>query len=286
MSNSHEGTPNFYNISIRDRKLTAHAGFHYNDASGLDNVATGSLTIQLDNLSMTWEDPMPQTEYNKKLRDMGVKGHIGDRDYIQIFGRNITLQEANLVPPSSYGTLFWGSWRIFLYDHSTNNFSMLQITTHDSSTSFGNPTLTLLESPKGKTLIVTYFLFSEGAKESEAGELISHKEFNETTGIISYRNKEYPLFVTSNYTVSNLNFDEALRLLRFDATGPDHSTGFLIISFPRRLVQDIWQGNFTLQIGGTTPANLSNWSDSENTYIYLTCKDPEGHVLIKAKQTD
>jgi len=69
-----EGTPNIYNITIDKSIMGVCIDFHYNNALGLDRVAVGHLTIPLGNPS--------------------IKGHIGDRDYGVIFGRNFTLQEA------------------------------------------------------------------------------------------------------------------------------------------------------------------------------------------------
>jgi parallel beta-helix repeat protein len=180
-SHPHEGTPNFYNITITNSVMNICIGFHY-DNGIVDNVAVGWLTIPLDNPGNWLWNATEQTEYNEKLRrNWNVKGNIGDRDYVEIFGRKFTLQEANLLPreeESINRTLYWTSWRIFLYDHFTNNFTMLNIKTHKGSISFGNPTCTVLNSPFGKDAIaVTYFLFSEGAKTGEAEELVYYKEF-------------------------------------------------------------------------------------------------------------
>lgn len=173
LSNFHEGTPNVYNITLKDYAMNACIGFHYDDGT-VDNVAVGWLTVQLDNSKKwTWH-AVPQKEYNLKLRQgWNVKGNIGDRDYGQIFGRNFTLQEGCLVERDGH----WAYWRIFLYDHLSDNFTMLNIKTHGGSTAFGNPTFAFVKSPRGKDcIVITYFLFTEGAASGESGELIFYKE--------------------------------------------------------------------------------------------------------------
>lgn len=142
---------------------------------GKDKVAGGWLTIPLDHPeSMSWGNTTELYNQNQKLISIGVKGHIGDRDYGEIFGESYALQEVNLDEPNPIN---WSSWRIFLYDYSTNDFTMLKIKTHNGSVSFGNPTFTFLTSPNGKKcIVVTYFLFEEGAGMDEAGELIFYKE--------------------------------------------------------------------------------------------------------------
>lgn len=143
-----------------------------------DMVAVGWLSIPLDNPeNIVWRNTSELSDYNQKLISMGVEGHIGDRDYGEIFGKNYTLQEANLVKPSTSPD--WSAWRIFLYDHSANNFTMLNIKTHRGSISFGNPTFTSLTSPNGNNcIVITYFLFGEGAGTDEVGELIFYKELD------------------------------------------------------------------------------------------------------------
>ena len=261
-----EGTPNIYNITIENSIMKVCVGFHYNNAFGLDRVAVGHLTIPLDNpQGMIWNCTTPQSDYNQKLLKINpnIKGHIGDRDYGQIFGRNFSLQEAQYVKGD------WGTWKIFLYDHTTRNFTSVNIKTHKGSTSFGNPTFTFLKSPNGKDcIVVTYFLFSEGAETGEAGELIFYKEFKTERFPVPYRGKGYPIYVTSNSTISALNCNESERSINFNVSGPDGSKGYCIANLTNSLVQDLWSGNYMVLLDGKT-WQFENWTDIENTYIYI-----------------
>lgn len=282
-SHPHEGTPNVYNVTIKDSVMNACIGFHFDNGT-VDNIAVGWLTIPLDNPeNWTW-NATEQTEYNEKLRkDWNVKGNIGDRDYGQIFGRNFTLQEANLLPreeESINRTRYWASWRIFLYDHLTNNFTMLNIKTHKGSISFGNPTFTFLKSPNEKDcIVVTYFLFSEGAKEGEAGELIFCKEFETKRFSLEYNGESYFTDVTSNSTISSFNFNESERSINFNVSGPDGSKGYCIVKLPNNLTQDLWQGNYTVRLDGEL-CQCENWTDVESTYIYINYIHPEHEITI------
>jgi len=272
-----EGTPNIYNITIESSAMKVCVGFHYNDAWGLDRVAVGHLTIPLDNpKDMVWNCTRSQTEYNQKLLQTypNIKGHIGDRDYGQIFGRNFSLQEAQLVK-SDFGT-----WHIFLYDHSTGNFTEVNIKTHKGSTSFGNPTFTRLKSPNGKNaIVVTYFLFSEGAKAGEAGELIFYKELKSEQFQLTYKDNSYFIDITSNSTISDFDFNESERSINFNVSGPDGSKGFCIVKSPNKLTQDLWQGNFTILLDGKSH-HFEDWTDTESTYIYTNYTHLEHKITI------
>jgi hypothetical protein len=279
LSNSHEGTPNVYNITVKDCVMNACIGFHYYNGS-VDNVAIGWLTVDLrDPSNPTW-CTQPQTEYNRKLReDWNVKGNIGDRDYGQIFGRNFTLQEGCLVQPNGH----WAYYRIFLYDHLTNNFTMLNVRTHYNATSFGNPTFTVLASPNGKLcVVVTYFLFYEGLPDEykdKAGELIFYKEFDSYEKTIHYENNDYPLLIFSNSTVTNINLNETDKSISFNVSGPGGSKGYCIIELQNNLTRDLWQDNYTVLFDGE-PWPSENWTTIEFTYIYLDYLHSEHEIKI------
>ena len=282
LGNNYEGTPNVYNITVEASMLNAYVGFHYYNGS-VDNVAAGHLAIPLDdpkNISRWTWNAWRQVEYNQKLREeWNVKGNIGDRDYGQIFGRNFSLQEGNLYGNSPQTN--WTAWRIFLYDHLTSNFAMLNIKTHKGSTSFGNPTFTFLKSPNGKDciVVVTYFLFSEGAESGEAGELIFYKEFETKPFSLVYKGKSYFANVTSNSTISNFNFNETERSINFNVSGPDASKGYCIVKIPNNLTQELGQGNYTVLLDGE-PLQFEDWKDIEDTYIYFTYQHSTHQVTI------
>lgn len=281
LGNNFEGTPNVYNITIKAPILNACIGFHYYNGS-VDNVAVGHLTIPLDdpkNISQWTWNAWHQVEYNQKLREeWNVKGSIGDRDYGQIFGRNFTLQEGNLYESSPQTN--WTAWRIFLYDHLTSNFIMLNIKTHKGSTSFGNPTFTFLKSPNGKDcIVVTCFLFSEGAESGEAGEFIFYKEFETKPFSLVYEDKLYFANVTSNSTISNFNFNETERSINFNVSGPDGSKSYCLVKIPNNLTQELWQGNYTILLDGES-LQFENWKDMEDTYIYFTYQHPAHQVTV------
>jgi hypothetical protein len=273
-----EGTPNIYNVTIDNSVMNACVGFHYNDAQGLDNIAVGYLTIPLDNpKNMTWSNTEAQTEYNRQLReDWKVEGNIGDRDYGQIFGRNFTLQEVQYVKGND------STWAIFLYDHLTGNFTKLNIKTPKGSTSFSNPTFTLLKSPDGSdSIVVTYFLHTGGAQPGEAGELIFYMEFKTIHFEVTYRDSLYSVDVTSNSTIPQQSFNLSgyERSISFNVSGPDGSEGYCIINLTISLAQDLWPHNYTVLIDGKQHP-FENWNDSTNTYFFVLYSHSERNVTI------
>ncbi len=98
-------------------------------------------------------------------------GHIGDRDQIILDGIRLQLHEAQ------YAFKDYSTWRPFLIDTRTTALRPLAIATHGGSRSFGNPTVTEITSPAGRrALLVTLFVFTEGAAPGEPGSLVYYRE--------------------------------------------------------------------------------------------------------------
>ena len=99
------------------------------------------------------------------------RGSFGDRDEITFDGVPMQLYEVQ------YRRNDFGSWRLFLRDRRSGALTAVRVATPGGSTSFGNPTVTELVAPSGRrALMVTMFVFSEGAASGEAGSLIFYRE--------------------------------------------------------------------------------------------------------------
>jgi hypothetical protein len=101
------------------------------------------------------------------------RGSFGDRDEITFDGVPLQLYEVQYRPND------FGSWRLFLRDRRSGALSAVRVVTPGGSTSFGNPTVTELVAPDGKrALMVTMFVFGEGAAPGESGSLIFYRELS------------------------------------------------------------------------------------------------------------
>jgi hypothetical protein len=99
------------------------------------------------------------------------RGSFGDRDEITFDGVPMQLYEVQ------YRRNDFGSWRLFLRDRRSGALSAVRVVTPGGSASFGNPTVTELVAPSGRrALMVTMFVFSEGAAGGESGSLIFYRE--------------------------------------------------------------------------------------------------------------
>ena len=183
LSPTAEGTPSITRAILRRGLISRsriEVGMHYFadlDRDGdpdLDRQATAVLTDFRD-----WQAaPQPDLDADfLQLKSLHrgfaspPAGSIGDRDQIVLDGVRLELQEAQYVPGD------YASWRTFVVDPRTRIPRPLEIDTGGDSRAFGNPTATALTSPAGRpAVLVTMYVFAEGAARSEAGPLVYYVE--------------------------------------------------------------------------------------------------------------
>jgi len=153
-----EGTPSIEAASAKRVDLS----FHYHAGCERDLQARGSTDWK------TWHATM-RKDLDHALIDLGVLGHIGDRDSIMFRGHDLTLVEGQRVVDD------WSSWRMFLYDAETSAAEELHVKTQAGSVSFANPTIDQIKINGRDAILVTLFIFSEGSHGGEDGELIYYR---------------------------------------------------------------------------------------------------------------
>jgi hypothetical protein len=153
-----EGTPSIEHASRQKVDIS----FHYHADCTRDLQAGGSTDWT------TWESAMRQP-VDQALIGLGVDGHIGDRDRITFEGHELTVVEGQAVPED------WSTWRLYLYDDQTQVAEELLLETHQGSVSQGNPSLILVEIDGRAAIVVTLYLFTEGAAPGEDTELLFYR---------------------------------------------------------------------------------------------------------------
>lgn len=63
----------------------------------------------------------------------------------------------------------------------------------------------------------------------------------------------YPVELKSNSTISRFQFTALQKMISFNVTGIDGTLGFCNVTLPKSLVQDVWQGNFTVLVDRENP---------------------------------
>jgi hypothetical protein len=94
----------------------------------------------------------------------------------------------------------------------------------------------------------------------------------------------YNFHVISNSIILNFELFESLipeipSKISLNVSGPDNTNGFCRITIPNIIVQDLWQNNYMVLLNGE-PYLFKNWTDSENTYIYINYMRARAIVII------
>jgi parallel beta-helix repeat protein len=89
----------------------------------------------------------------------------------------------------------------------------------------------------------------------------------------------YNVNVVSNSTASNFQLNPAQKIISFNVTGVGGKAGFCRVTIPNAIVEELWQGNYTVLLNGE-PWPFRNWTSIENTYIYIDYTHSEHEILI------
>ena len=184
LSPTAEGTPSITKIKLKRGLLSRskiEVGLHYfadldgNGTPDADRLATAVLTgfnTWQARAAPAQDESLLHAQFLHAPYTQPPRGNIGDRDQVIIDGVRLELQEAQYVPGD------YSSWRPFLIDPRGGVVPRpLQIVTNGGSTSFGNPTATVLTAPSGKpAVLITMYVFGEGAAPGENGPLIYYRE--------------------------------------------------------------------------------------------------------------
>jgi hypothetical protein len=175
------GTPSIYNAQLvsngGEYVVNGQFGFHYWNGTRDVNAFT-TIDNLFDPQGGTVSYPATATGYNNLLINAGVSGNIGQRDTLVTTSGRYNIQEGNIGTPATS----WNNWRIWLYTFAgsaqyptgNGNLVMLSPQTSHGSYSFGNPSVSVVDNPDGNghALVISYFIFSQGAAPGEAGSLI------------------------------------------------------------------------------------------------------------------
>jgi hypothetical protein len=153
-----EGTPSIEAASSGRVDL----GFHYHADCRRDREAEGTTDWS------AWQTRL-RPEVDRAVQAAGAGGNIGDRDEIAFEGRDLTLIEGQLQPDQP------ATWRTFLYDPQSAEAELLEVRTRHGSVSVANPTISRVPLGGGEAIVVTLFLFGEGSRDGEGGELIYYR---------------------------------------------------------------------------------------------------------------
>lgn len=99
----------------------------------------------------------------------GVQGNIGDRDNFTFLDNKFLIIEGQSRKND------FGTWKCYLYHNASGMTIPLHHLTHHNSSSFANPTVSILEYQGHQIVFASLFLPSETAGIQEAGELIYYK---------------------------------------------------------------------------------------------------------------
>ena len=161
-----EGTPELRVLSWGGTPANSQLEItmHYFKSIIADRQASGILT----NFDPTNWTPQVTPLVNDLFIALGTRGNLGDRADVLFEGRRFAVLEAQSVRGN------FATWRWYLYDRDRNEARLLALRGPAGSFALGNPTVRAFTDADGaSTLLVSGFVFGEGAGAGEAGQFIA-----------------------------------------------------------------------------------------------------------------
>lgn len=100
-----------------------------------------------------------------------------------------------------------------------------------------------------------------------------------TFNIAVWNATSYDVGVMTNSTLSGFLVDVNEKMISFNVSGVEGTTGFCRVALPNSFVRELWQNNYTVLLNGESWV-FKNWTDAINTYIYLNYTYSEHKVEI------
>jgi parallel beta-helix repeat protein len=95
----------------------------------------------------------------------------------------------------------------------------------------------------------------------------------------TWNGEAYNVDIISNSTLSDFKLNATQKTLSFNVAGTEGKAGFCRVTIPNVIIQDLWEGNYTVLLNGE-PWPFRNWTDTANAYIYLNYTHSEHQIVI------
>jgi len=93
---------------------------------------------------------------------------------------------------------------------------------------------------------------------------------------VSWNGDTYPVFILSNSSIENFDFDQVNKMISFNVTGGSDTTGYCNVTTPNALLG----GPYTVLINDSRPTILNEVSNDTYTFLYFTYSHSTQKVKI------
>ena len=243
------------NVTVRSTTIYANGTEQIDVGSG--NIATGegNLSIGLipSNLGAGDEIPANLTWYTEEPLKLFINGTV-TRNYA---GANREVNYVNITYPMIYDTVQYGTMNISLYWDKKTGIMCEEIMSYTMS----------------YTINMTHYymnmsmMFRMTATNMWPAVFAAHDGY------------AFNVTMMSNSTVSNFNFNESLKQISFNVTGPTGKAGYCNITIPK----DLLRGSpWTVLLNGTDwTTSCSITENTTHTFIYIPYTYSANAIQIK-----
>jgi parallel beta-helix repeat protein len=264
-----------------------------------NSIISRNVVVESD-MNITYEPELyifyyPERPWERsfELMQLEIGGIIVGGGYNVIYGNTVKDSYYCLVM-SDQSRSMWGSGNLVFHNNFINSTSYQAIGAPRASNSYDNG------YPSGGNYWSNcngIDIYSGPDRNETGSDGISDTAFIVFPGPQSGVIDQYPLMapinifdagvwngisrdisIISNSSISNFQLIETEKTISFNVTG-ETGLGFCRVIIPNIIIQEFWQGNYTVLVNGQ-PVESRNWTDESNTYIYFIYQHSEHQVII------
>jgi len=309
VSNKVDGRPVHYLVNQHDKQIPNDAGYVAVVNSTGVRVENLCLTHNFQGLLLAFTNHSTVRKTNTSLNSFGIQlrscynctisgNNVSNNDYDGIGLENshyCTIDRNNVNENHQFGIHMWNSTNNIVFHNNFVNNTWQALVTWSFENAWDN------SYPSGGNYWSDYngTDFYSGPYRDETGS----DGIGDITYVIDENNQDrYPLMgsfnafdtgiwyesysidVIGNSTVSNFQFNISLiqeypSTVSFNVTDSDYTLSFCRVIIPNVIVQDLWQGNYTVLVNGHS-IEFKNWTANTNTYIYFIYQHTTRQVII------
>jgi hypothetical protein len=237
-------------LDVQDSNVTIRSTTIYKNGTeetyvGWGDIATGegNLSIGLipSNLGAGEEIPANLTYYTEEPLKLFINGTV-TRIYA---GANREVNYVNITYPIIYGNITYGAWNMSFYWDKKTGIMCEEVVSYRMSYTDNE----------------TYYYMNMSAQDRITATNMWPAVFTAHDGYT------FNVTMMSNSTVSNFNFNESLKQISLNVTGPTGKAGYCNVTIPK----DLLRGSpWTVLLNGTDWTTLCTITENDtHTFIYI-----------------
>jgi len=271
-SNEINGKPVYYFVNERNITIDSTT---YSQVGFLGIVNSTNVRIRDLQIYSNWHGLLLAYTTNSKIENLTVSNNFRGIDLMNSPSNIITY---NTVINNNYGIRLLNSECAVYKNNFINNTQQVQCSVHNpvwDNSAEGNFWSSYIGEDQNKDGVGDQpYIINENNQDNFP--LIEPVSFERIYFAGKWDDVSYYVTINSNSTIAGFYFDQALKRIGFNVTGPMGQIGFCNVAIPK----DLLGGNYTIMVNNSTVVFLLN-SNGTHNFLYFMYNCTTKNVILE-----